>query len=95
MMSGQAGSLEGQLVPLVEVLAGVFDGLEEIVSRRLRIGTGRMGFGVSGSAVENMDTHESFSQVTPDDLVQFGILPEVAGRIRDVVVMRNLSRDDL
>ena len=39
--------------------------------------------------------HDILSQVTPEDLVEYGFLPEVAGRIREVIVMRSLTKDDL
>jgi ATP-dependent protease Clp ATPase subunit len=35
------------------------------------------------------------SQAVPDDLVEYGLLPEVVGRIRDIVVMRDLTAADL
>jgi ATP-dependent Clp protease ATP-binding subunit ClpX len=80
---------------LMVVLAGAFEGLVDIVRRRLRIGVRRIGFGVSGTAKDGPADHEVLSQAAPEDLVAFGFLPEVVGRIREIVVMRPLAADDL
>ena len=80
---------------LMVILAGAFEGLDEVVASRLGVRKGRMGFGATNVGGGGQDRQHMLSQVTPEDLVAYGFLPEVVGRIRDVVVMRELTQDDL
>ncbi len=73
------------------ICGGTFDGLEDIVAER--IGTkGSLGFGSSGPRVERRDL---LQRTTPDDLMQFGLIPELVGRLPVIATVNPLSRDDL
>src|SRR5947207_3684816 len=60
------------------ICGGTFVGLEEIISRR--VGRKAMGFGGDGSSSERK-LAELLGQVTSDDLIQFGMIPEFIGRL--------------
>ncbi|NDJ86890.1 MAG: ATP-dependent Clp protease ATP-binding subunit ClpX [Chloroflexi bacterium] len=60
------------------VCGGTFQGLTEIISKRVGA-KGSMGFGSKGSAPAN--TSELLRQMTADDLMEFGLIPELVGRL--------------
>ena len=75
------------------VLGGAFVGLDKIVEQR--VSARAMGF---GSNVGNMDESEKqnlLNQTTPDDLVKFGLIPELIGRMPITCALKELTRDDL
>ena len=76
------------------ICGGSFDGLEEVVSRRLGAGASRLGFLAdsrgAGSAGENL-----LGQMTAKDLVEYGMIPELVGRLPVTVGLDPLDRDDL
>lgn len=61
------------------ICGGAFDGLEKIVERR--IGQKSIGFNAEISAGQNEDIGELFRQVLPQDLIKFGMIPELVGRV--------------
>ncbi|MCC7452032.1 MAG: ATP-dependent Clp protease ATP-binding subunit ClpX [Anaerolineae bacterium] len=60
------------------ICGGTFDGLEEIVAKRIGV-KGTMGFGMSGK--RDTSKTELLRQITPEDLVEFGMIPEIVGRL--------------
>jgi len=78
------------------ILGGAFVGLKEIISKRQDTGSG-IGFGATLSKhdVSTADTFELISQVRQEDLIQFGIIPELIGRIPVMVPFKELDEDDL
>ena len=75
------------------ILGGAFVGLEEIINKRLKKGSVGIGFGGKPEAKGVMDYNNTISQVIPDDLVEFGIIPEVIGRCPLLAVYNELSED--
>ena len=80
------------------ICGGAFVGLDKIVARRG--GSRQLGFGESGSedkAVENaVDIAKNpLQHVEPEDLVQFGLIPELVGRLPVIAALNELSSDDL
>ncbi len=75
------------------ICGGAFVGLEEIIEARLD--QGRMGF--NAQLRKNVDRHsyDILQAVEPDDLIHFGIIPELAGRIPSVYAMENLDAEAL
>ncbi len=70
---------------------GAFFGLEEIVRKRIEK-TASIGFGANiKNKQEKLSTAELLSQVEPDDLVKFGLIPELVGRL---TINVNLSELD-
>ncbi|MFD0704943.1 ATP-dependent Clp protease ATP-binding subunit ClpX [Alloscardovia venturai] len=74
------------------ICGGAFVSLENIIRKRL--GKRSMGFGADWS-VADLSNEELLEYVTPDDLAQFGLLPEFVGRMPVVTSLTPLSEDDL
>ncbi len=72
------------------ICGGTFTGLENIISRRL--GHQRIGFSEGG---EERPKGEVLAQVQPDDLVHYGMIPEMIGRMPVIVPLMPLEVDDL
>ena len=78
------------------ICGGSFDGLEEVVSKRLASGSTQLGFlagnrGKNGAEIEG----NPLQFVTPEDLLQFGFIPEMVGRLPVTVSLEPLDRDDM
>ncbi len=74
------------------ICGGAFDGLEQIISKRLRTNT--MGFGVD---VQNRveEKSELFREVQQEDFLEFGLIPELIGRVPVVAPLEPLTDDAL
>ena len=75
------------------IAGGAFIGLEKIVEQRARGSS--MGFSANIAAKEDQSLGALLDQVTPDDLVQFGLIPEFVGRIPIITHVDELEEDDL
>jgi ATP-dependent Clp protease ATP-binding subunit ClpX len=72
---------------------GSFAGLDDVIEKRL--GQQGIGFGASMTSREERDVSELFSQVLPEDLMEYGLIPEFIGRMPVVAAIRQLEREDL
>src|SRR4029453_11553859 len=68
-------------------------GVERIIERR--IGTSSVGFGANVRSRHSAEGAELLSAVMPEDLVNFGLIPEFIGRLPVVSAVHQLRRDDL
>ena len=75
------------------IVGGAFDGLEEIIRRRLQSTT--MGFGVEIKSKRDMRLGEILRHVIPDDLVEYGLIPEFVGRLPVIATLDDLTEEDL
>ncbi|WP_318765955.1 ATP-dependent Clp protease ATP-binding subunit ClpX [Lactiplantibacillus carotarum] len=77
------------------IVGGAFDGIEEIVKRRL--GDKTIGFGTDtdGKNAVLDDSKSLMQQVVPEDLLQFGLIPEFIGRLPILTALERLTEDDL
>ncbi|ABS60692.1 MULTISPECIES: ATP-dependent Clp protease ATP-binding subunit ClpX [Fervidobacterium] len=75
------------------IVGGAFDGLDEIIKRRIEGST--IGFNAPVKSKEQMRLGEILQHVTPDDLVQYGLMPEFVGRFPVIGTLDDLSVDDL
>jgi ATP-dependent Clp protease ATP-binding subunit ClpX len=75
------------------ICGGAFAGLDRIIEARL--GQGGTGFGARLRAVSDRSPDELFSQVMPEDLLKFGLIPEFIGRLPVITTVRSLDRDAL
>ena len=74
------------------ICGGSFSGIEDIVSRR--IGKGELGFGaVEKEKRKNADS--IFSDVRQQDLITFGLIPELVGRLPIISALDNSDEDDM
>jgi ATP-dependent Clp protease ATP-binding subunit ClpX len=76
------------------ICGGAFDGLEEVVSRRLASGVSRLGF-LAGSRSREEAQQSVLSQMEPKDLLEFGFIPEMVGRLPVTVALEPLDREAL
>jgi len=75
------------------ICGGAFHGLDEIVSRRLS--TSSIGFGAERSRGEGRRKDDPLQHVEPHDLVRYGIIPELVGRLPVLVALDDLTEEDL
>ena len=71
------------------ICGGAFDGLDKIISQR--IGTKSMGFGRSLDDHEEVSGANLLARVEPEELIQYGLIPELIGRLPVVGVLHPLS----
>jgi ATP-dependent Clp protease ATP-binding subunit ClpX len=75
------------------ICGGAFAGLEKIVERR--IGRKGVGFGADIQSKEQRDTGELFAHVLPEDLLEFGLIPEFIGRLPVISNVHQLHEAEL
>jgi ATP-dependent Clp protease ATP-binding subunit ClpX len=75
------------------ICGGAFANLDKVVERR--IGHKGVGFGAKVQTKLERDKGEIFEQCLPEDLVNYGLIPEFVGRLPVVSAIHQLSRDDL
>ena len=75
------------------IVGGAFDGLEKVIrSRTERSG---IGFGASIDSKIERSTGDTFLEVEPEDLIKFGLIPELVGRLPVVATLRELDEQAL
>ncbi|MBI2935378.1 MAG: ATP-dependent Clp protease ATP-binding subunit ClpX [Chloroflexi bacterium] len=79
------------------ICGGVFDGIEEVIEKRVRKDKQAIGFrtGVSSEAGQDSEAGYLLDQVIPEDLVEFGLIPEFVGRMPIIVPLMPLDIQDL
>ena len=75
------------------ICGGAFAGLDEIIENR--IGSSGVGFGADIRNANDKDLTELYTQVQPEDLVKYGLIPEFIGRLPVVGAVGNLESDAL
>jgi ATP-dependent Clp protease ATP-binding subunit ClpX len=75
------------------VCGGSFSQLDKIIESR--IGQRGVGFGASIRTADDRDAGEMFEHVLPEDLMEYGLIPEFIGRLPVVAAIHQLTRDDL
>ena len=75
------------------ICGGAFDGIEKIIEQRLDKKT--MGFGADIKSKAERSVGEILSHVQQHDLLRFGIIPELIGRLPVITPLSSLGRDDL
>lgn len=71
------------------ICGGAFETLDKIISRR--VNTGGMGFGADIRSAEENSLSELFKLLEPDDLIEFGLIPEIVGRLPVAVALEELD----
>jgi ATP-dependent Clp protease ATP-binding subunit ClpX len=84
----QAECLRIDTSKILFICGGAFVGIEEIIKRRMK-GKSRLGFGADIGSKAELD------KVQPQDLIKFGMIPEIVGRLPVVTTLELLSEDDL
>lgn len=76
------------------ICGGAFNGLDDIVAKRVNKKT--IGFGATYSTASEIDNrNELLAQVTHDDLIEFGMIPELMGRLPVLTSLAALSEADM
>jgi ATP-dependent Clp protease ATP-binding subunit ClpX len=75
------------------IVGGAFAGLEKIIESR--VGRNGLGFGAQIRTAAERTTDDVFSEVMPEDLLKFGMIPEFIGRLPVITTVRNLDRQAL
>jgi ATP-dependent Clp protease ATP-binding subunit ClpX len=75
------------------ICGGAFAGLEKIIESRTE--ASGIGFGAAVRSKKNRSLTEMFGEVEPDDLVRFGLIPELIGRLPVVTALAELTEDAL
>ncbi|MCB9258652.1 MAG: ATP-dependent Clp protease ATP-binding subunit ClpX [Ignavibacteriales bacterium] len=75
------------------ILGGAFDGIEQIISTRLNKNT--IGFSTAQDDEKEIIKDELYSKVQPEDLLKFGLIPELIGRIPIIAPLHSLNEEAL
>jgi ATP-dependent Clp protease ATP-binding subunit ClpX len=75
------------------ICGGAFAGLDKIIGRR--IGKNAVGFGADVRSKNSNESSELLAQVMPEDLLNFGLIPEFIGRLPVISAVHQLRREDL
>ena len=79
------------------IVGGAFVGIDKLVAKRIRKGEASLGFGVDVPAKEDDDEkfNELIHQVRPEDLMKYGIIPEIIGRLPVICTLETLDEHSL
>ena len=75
------------------ICGGAFDGLEKIIEKRLD--EKAIGFGANVQSKKEKNVSQLLAQVQPHDILKFGIIPELVGRLPVIAPLNALQREDL
>ena len=75
------------------ICGGAFEGIEKIIESRLD--RKAMGFGAELKSKNDVDESKILREVQPHDILKFGIIPELVGRLPVITALDTLTRDDL
>lgn len=75
------------------ICGGAFEGLDKIIKARTQSKV--MGFGAEIKSKQDQNIGELLSQVLPEDLLKFGLIPEFVGRLPIIVTLNELKEEDL
>lgn len=75
------------------ICGGAFDGLKSVIQRRTETQT--LGFNSVVKSKNELDNTEWMKEVTPHDLVKFGLIPELVGRLPVITALSDLDKDAL
>lgn len=73
------------------ICGGSFEGLEKIVASRIK----KKSIGFTGKLVSSEDTYDILSYVLPEDLIKFGLIPELVGRLPVISTLQSLTKEEL
>lgn len=75
------------------ILGGAFDGIDKIIEKR--VASGSLGFGNEVKSKKDMELSQLYAQVIPQDLIKYGLIPELVGRMPVVTALQALDTDAL
>ena len=75
------------------ICGGAFEGIDKLIMQRTS--SSALGFGAEVKSKQDNKINEALHQVEPEDLVKFGIIPELVGRLPVIAVLDDLDEDAL
>ena len=75
------------------IVGGTFDGLDDVIRRRIGLKS-KIGFGARQESDETEAAH-LLNEISPEDLIQHGMIPEMVGRLPVIVALQPLELEDL
>jgi len=75
------------------ICGGAFAGLEKVIENRTE--SGGIGFGATVKSKKQRSLTDVFNEVEPEDLIKFGLIPELVGRLPVVATLAELTEDAL
>lgn len=75
------------------ICGGAFDGIDKVVDKR--INTSTLGFGANITTKEDKKSDRLMAYVEPHDLVKFGLIPELVGRLPVLTTLQSLDKESL
>ena len=75
------------------ICAGAFDGIEKVIERR--IGGSSLGFGADVKSPKSLEAEAVSMAATHQDLVKFGMIPELVGRLPVITALRGMDKETL
>lgn len=75
------------------ICGGAFEGIEDVIARRT--GKGKMGFSSEEKLGKVMDRNRLLALVEPEDLIQYGLIPELVGRLPVIAALKELDKSAL
>ncbi len=75
------------------ICGGAFAGLEKIIENRTE--ASGIGFGALVKSKQQRSLTEAFKEIEPEDLIKFGLIPELVGRVPVIAALSELSEDAL
>ena len=75
------------------ICGGAFDGIDKIIEGRLDKRS--MGFGAEVQSKKERDVGQLMAEIQPQDLLKFGIIPELVGRLPVITTLESLKRDQM
>ncbi len=89
-----AEMIEVDTTDILFIVGGAFVGLEETINRRINSNAG-IGFGKELPKNKETLNQDILNRVEPDDLVKYGLIPELVGRLPIITGLHQLSEEDL
>jgi ATP-dependent Clp protease ATP-binding subunit ClpX len=84
--------LQVDTTEILFICGGAFHGLEQLIERRMS--SQRLGFGAALHTRHDQSLGELLTHVRPEDLLHFGLIPELVGRLPIVATLEELTEDD-
>lgn len=75
------------------ICAGAFDGIEKVIERR--IGGSSLGFGADVKSPKSVEAEAVAARATHQDLVKFGMIPELVGRLPVITALNGMDKETL
>ncbi len=73
------------------ICGGAFDGMEDIIAKR----QGGNALGFNQTKVTKKDEKNLLSLIEPDDLIKYGLIPELIGRLHMIATLKEITKDDM